>query len=289
MRDISSKTKLAALIGWPVGHSVSPAMHNTAYEDLGFDGLYVALQIPSESLEQGVRAMQLFGFMGCNVTIPHKKEVMAFMDELDDSAQACGAVNTVLFRDGKLKGYNTDGTGFVRGMREKGGFDPAGKTGLIAGAGGAALGVAFALAAAGTGKLLIVNRTVSKAEALASELNKKYPGIAEAFALTEDNESTAIKRSDYVVNTTNLGMMPNVDTVAIDTSLLEARHFVSDVVYAPLETRLLREAKARGCRTMNGIWMLVYQGLEAIRIWTGLDASPLVMHDAAVAALKDRQ
>lgn len=289
MRDISSKTKLAALIGWPVGHSVSPSMQNAAYEDMGFDGLYIALQIPPESLEQGVKAMQMFGFMGCNVTIPHKKEVMAFMDELDESARACGAVNTVLFRDGRLKGYNTDGTGFVRGMREKGGFDPAGKTGLVIGAGGAALGVAFALAAAGTKKLLIVNRTVSKAEALAEELNKRYPDLAEAFALTADNEAATIRRSDYIVNTTNLGMTPNVDTVAIDTSLLEARHFVSDVVYAPLETRLLREAEARGCKTMNGIWMLVYQGLEAIRIWTGQDASPSVMHDAAVAALEARK
>ena len=288
MRDISTKTKLAALVGWPVGHSVSPAMQNAAYEAMGIDGLYLPLQSPPESLTEGIRALETFGFMGCNVTIPHKKNVMELMDELDDSAKACGAVNTILFRDGKMKGFNTDGVGFVRGMREKGSFDPKGKIGFIIGAGGAALGVAFALASAGTKTLLILNRTEATGVKLAAALNDKYPGIAEAYALNASNAAAALKRADYVVNTTQIGMSPKDDGVPIDTSLLESRHFVSDVVYNPLETRLLKEAKAKGCATMNGIWMLVYQGIEAIRIWTGEEADAEIMCTAAVAALKAR-
>lgn len=276
---ISVNTKLAALIGWPLGHSASAVMHNEAYAAMGLDALYVLLQIAPVHVEKSIDAMETMGFMGCNVTIPHKLTVRELMDELHPSAAESGAVNTVLFKGGRRIGYNTDGTGFVRAMIEKGGFNPKGKRCLMVGAGGAARGVASALAIAGASKFIIANRTqeYEMAEKLASDMNDLRPNIAKPTTLDRDAIGAALEESDFVVHGTRLGMSPNVDTVAIDTSLLSPRHFVCDIVYSPRETRLLREAKARGCKTLDGMWMLVYQGAEAIRIWTEMEPPVDVM------------
>ena len=276
---ISVNTKLAALIGWPLGHSASAEMHNDAYAAMGLDALYLPLPVEPRNVEEAVGAMETMGFMGCNVTIPHKVVVKELMDELHPSAAESGAVNTVLFKEGRKVGYNTDGTGFVHALKEKGGFDPAGKRCLMIGAGGAARGVASALAIAGAAKFFIANRAeeYEMAERLADDMNALRHGTAAPLVLDEKNVGEALAEADFVGHATRLGMRPNEETVAFDTSLLSPRHFVCDVVYSPRETRLLREAAALGCRTLDGMWMLVYQGAEAVRIWTGLEPPVDVM------------
>ena len=266
---ISANTRPAALIGWPLGHSASAVMHNDAYAEMGLDALYIPVPAEPSRMAGIVGSMAAMGFMGCNVTIPHKVAVKELMDELHPSASESGAVNTVLFKEGRKIGYNTDGTGFVRALRERGGVDPRGKRCLVVGAGGAARGVASALAIAGGAKFYIVNRSLEKAESLAGDMNARRVGIAEAMALDDASIERALADTDIVVQATSLGMWPAVDGLAFDTSLLSPRHFVCDIVYNPRETRLLREAAARGCRTLDGMWMLVYQGAEAVRIWTG--------------------
>lgn len=270
---VSVNTRLAALIGWPLGHSASSEMHNDAYAAMGLDALYLPLPIAPDNLKAALDALADLGFIGCNVTIPYKIAVKDLMDELSPSAEESGAVNTVYFHEGRKIGYNTDGTGFVHALREKGGFEPRGKTCLIVGAGGAARGVASALAIAETEKFIIANRAeeYEMAEALAADMNTFRPGKAEAVLLSDENIAAALRDADFVVHATRLGMSPHSETVAFDPHLLSPRHMVCDVVYSPRETTLLREADQMGCRTLGGVWMLIYQGAEAIRIWTGLN------------------
>lgn len=259
----------AALIGWPLGHSASAMMHNDAYKVMGLDSVYVPLPAEPGHISEVVDSMEALGFMGTNVTIPHKVAVIDLLDELDSSASACGAVNTVLFKNGRRIGYNTDGLGFVRGMKDQGHVDPKGKKCLIVGAGGGARGVSTALAAAGITKFYIANRTFSREQHLVNDLNKLYPNIAHGIPLDNHAIAEVLDDVDIIVHATPLGMWPNVDAVAFDTNMLQPRHVVCDIVYNPRQTRLLREAAARGCRTLDGMWMLVYQGAEAVRIWTG--------------------
>lgn len=281
--NISLDTKLAGLIGYPLGHSASPAMHNSAYSDMGLDAVYLPIEIKTENVKQMVEDMELLKFIGCNVTIPHKQTVIPLMDELDESAAACGAVNTIAFKNGKKIGYNTDGMGFVRAMREKAHFDPTGKRCIVIGAGGAARGVTSALAMAGSTFFTIFNRAeeIDMARGLSDDMNRRNPNISCAKVLTNDAVKEALSTSDFVLHATSLGMSPNESSVAFDTNMLESRHAVFDVVYNPRETRLLREAKARGCITLGGLWMLIYQGAEAVKIWTGKDAPVDVMERAA--------
>jgi len=288
---ISITTKRAGLIGFPVGHSVSPAMQKAAYKAMGFDAIYMPFETPPQKLEAVIEAMKTMGFMGCNVTIPHKQAVLHMMDELDESAAICGAVNTILFNNGKMKGFNTDGLGFVRAMKEKAGFDPKGKRCLVIGAGGAARGVTAALAMSGTSFFNILNREEEfyMAEQLSSDINEKHPCISCANVLARDMVADALKDSDFVLNTTCVGMAPNIDGVPFDTELLERRHAVFDVIYTPRETRLLSEAKGKGCKTLSGFWMLIYQGVESIRIWTGKDAPVDVMAKAAESCLTQQE
>ncbi|MDO4548191.1 MAG: shikimate dehydrogenase [Clostridia bacterium] len=286
---ISVNTRLAALIGWPLGHSASAEMHNDAYGAMGLDAIYLPLPVKPENVDSVVRAMETMGFMGFNVTIPHKVAVKELMDELHPTASESGAVNTVLFKDGRRIGYNTDGTGFVHALIEKGGFNPSGKSCLMIGAGGAARGVASALAIAGVSNFFVANRAeeYEMAERLSDDMNALRPGTARALALDTENVKAALADTDFVVHATRLGMSPNENTVAFDTSLLSSRHFVCDVVYSPRETRLLREAAANGCRTLDGMWMLVYQGAEAVRIWTGMEPPLSVMAAGCERFLND--
>ncbi|MCC8178589.1 MAG: shikimate dehydrogenase [Cloacibacillus sp.] len=288
---ISVNTKLAALIGWPLGHSASAEMHNDAYAAMGLDAIYLPLPVEPQNVAEAVKAMETMGFMGCNVTIPHKVAVKELMDALPPSAAESGAGNTVLFKEGRRIGYNTDGTGFVHALIEKGDFHPSGKSCLMIGAGGAARGVASALAIAGAAKFFIANREeeYEMAERLADDMNALRPGSARPLALDKKSVGGALEEADFVVHATRLGMRPNEDTVAFDTSLLSPRHFVCDVVYSPRKTRLLREAAARGCRTLDGMWMLVYQGAEAVRIWTGMEPLVDVMAAGCERFLEDLQ
>jgi shikimate dehydrogenase len=275
---MTKKTKLFALIGDPVEKSLSPTMHNAAFEALGLDCAYVALRVPKETLADavaGIRAIRLAGF---NVTRPHKVNIIGLLDRLDKSAKMVGAVNVVKNVGGKLIGFNTDGEGAVRALKEKIG-NLSSKKILLLGAGGAARAIAFSLAQVGA-KLTIANRTASKARELVAAIEKKLGKKAVHVALRKDILTDAIAQSDILINATSTGMYPNVDETLVTADMMHRGLIVNDIVYEPLQTRLLREAKRAGAKTINGLGMLVHQGAMTFEIWIGKRAPVKVMEAA---------
>jgi len=272
---INGHTQLFGIIGDPVEHSLSPAMHNAAFAHLGLNGVYVPMR-PID-LTDGFRGLRSLGFIGVSVTVPFKVTIMDHLDAIDPVARKIGAVNTLLFErtEGHIRcsGYNTDWLGSNQALAEA--MDPAGRTILIIGAGGAARAVGFGLIEAGA-RVLLTNRTAAKGLALAAQLGCPFVAAADL----------ATVHADALINTTSVGMAPRSEGVPIDPELLSRFPVVMDIVYAPLETRLLREAAARGCRTIDGLKMLQYQGAAQFSLWTGLDAPHAVMRQALVTALQ---
>lgn len=280
---ITGKTKLLGLLGYPVEHSLSPAMHNAALDHLGLDMVYLPLPAKPEDLGRAVQGMRALGFAGANVTIPHKEAVLPWIDELSHQARLIGAVNTLVFGDGKVSGHNTDAAGFLFSLREEAGFDPAGRTCLILGAGGAARAVAVALGRAGAGTVYIANRTREKAAGLARLLDQELGVAARALSLEENELVPVLERSDLVVQASPVGMHPHSDAPPIiSPTLLSPETLVYDLIYNPPETAFLRLARERGCRTLNGLDMLVHQGARSFELWTGIPAPVAVMR-AAIA------
>ncbi|WP_374018654.1 shikimate dehydrogenase [Paenibacillus thiaminolyticus] len=273
---IDSSTAVFAVIGDPIKHSKSPLMHNAALRELGLNAVYTAFHVAPEQLEQAVQGMRALGIGGMNVTIPHKEAVMAHLDEVDESASVIGAVNTIVNRNGQLIGYNTDGLGFVRSLQEEMISDLRQSRILLIGAGGAARGIAYALLKAGCRSLHIANRTLGRAEVLASDLSAF--GTVSAMQLGERPAIDA-REVDIVIHTTSVGMHPDVHAVPFDPDWLRPDMIVSDIVYNPLETALLQEASKRGCRTHSGIGMFVYQGAIALELWTGAAAPAALMRE----------
>jgi shikimate dehydrogenase len=231
--------------------------------------------------------MRALNVVGLNVTIPHKMAVIPYLDKLDLLAGRMGAVNTIASEKGELAGYNTDAAGFLQALRSQG-VEPDGKKIVVLGAGGAAKGISFILAEAGA-SLVIINRTISRAEELASQIARDCQQKIEAVKLNEANLKAAFDGADVLVNATSVGMTPGVDRTPVPGNLLSSRLVVSDIVYNPLETRLLREAKVAGARTINGLDMLVWQGALAFEKWTGKEAPFEVMKQAAIQALQDEK
>ena len=275
---VDGRTTLFGIIGRPVTHSMSPAMHNAAFAELGINGIYVPMQ--PDNLEHGFHGLKSLGFIGVSVTVPFKVEIMPYLDHIDPVAQKIGAVNTLLFDRGNpdnvlCKGYNTDWLGSNQALADA--MDLKGSTVLIIGAGGAARAVGFGLIEAGV-KVLLTNRTESKGLDLAAQLGCSFvPG-----------DALGTIRTDGLVNTTSVGMHPQSDAIPIQADLLANFPVVMDIVYAPLQTRLLREAAARGCRTIDGLQMLLYQGAAQFRLWTGKTAPHPTMRDALLQALQAR-
>jgi shikimate dehydrogenase len=282
---INAETKLCGVIGNPVRHTLSPAMHNAAISHLRLDYAYLAFQVKNAELGDTIKGMRALGMRGLNVTIPHKVAVLQFLDELDEMALNMGAVNTIVNDNGKLKGYNTDAGGFLQSLLAAG-FDPQNKKVVLLGAGGAARAVGFALAC-NKAQITVLNRGIELEQAilLAQHLSRAATSEIKALALDESNLAKALKTADLVVNATSLGMTPNVQHTPVPAHLLKKELVVYDVVYSPLETRLLREAAACGCRTVSGLEMLVRQGALALELWTGQTAPVDVMRNAALAAL----
>ncbi|BFH12706.1 shikimate dehydrogenase [Paenibacillus melissococcoides] len=273
---IDSSTAVFAVIGDPIKHSKSPLMHNAALRELGLNAVYTAFRVAPEQLGQAVQGMRALGIGGMNVTIPHKEAVMAHLDEVDESASVIGAVNTIVNRNGRLIGYNTDGLGFVRSLQEEMISDLRQSRILLIGAGGAARGIAYALLKAGCRRLHIANRTLARAEALARDLSAF--GTVAAVQLGE-RPAIGAHEADIVIHTTSVGMHPDVEAVPFDPDWLRPDMIVSDIVYNPLETALLREAGKRGCRTHSGLGMFVYQGAIALELWTGAAAPAALMRE----------
>lgn len=279
LRVAGSDTRLAAVIGFPVRHSLSPAMHNAAFRALDLDWIYVACEVAPGGVGAAFAGARALGFGGLSVTIPHKAAALEAVDEATDAARAVGAVNTVVpTGDGRLRGDNTDGAGFLGSLADEG-FDPTGRTCAVLGAGGAARAVVHALAAAGALEIVVINRTPAHAEAAA----------ALAGAAGRVGSAADVLRADLVVNATPLGLAGRASTGAdelpIDPELLGDRHLVVDLVPNPAVTPLMRAARVRGAAVAGGIGMLVHQGALAFELWTGRPAPVAVMRAAAVQAL----
>ena len=283
---ISGKTKVCGVIGDPVEHSMSPVMHNAAFKKLGVDYLYVPFRVRKEELGKAIEGMRALNIRGLNVTIPHKVTIIPFLDELDTLAEQIGAVNTIVNNEGVLRGYNTDATGFLQALLEKD-IEPKGKNVVILGAGGASRAISFILAERGA-NLVILNRLLELdwAEELARRISEDFGKEVEALELNEKNLARVLEKANILVNATSVGMSPDVDETPVPARLLKPGLVVFDIVYNPIETRLLREAEATGAQTISGLDMLVWQGALAFEQWTGLKAPVDVMKREAIKLLE---
>jgi shikimate dehydrogenase len=280
---VDSQTGLLALIGDPVGHSKSPDMMNRALKSHGLPYVYLAFQVAPERLKEAVNGFRALGVKGWNVTIPHKVAIMEHLDEIDESALAIGAVNTVVCEEGKWVGYNTDGPGYLRSLKEEWDLPFSGLKAVILGAGGAARAVGYALATAGVPEISIANRTVEKAEALANHLSS----FTQTRAVSLKEGKDVIEKADLVINTTSVGMHPDRDATPVPAEWFHEGQYVSDLIYHPRETALLKGAKQQGAKVHEGLGMLVYQAAIAFEKWTGVPAPVSLMKQALANSLKD--
>jgi len=256
---MDSQTELYGVIGNPVRHSLSPMIHNGAFRRLGWNAVYLAFEV--KNVEEALRGIRGLGVRGVSVTIPFKTEVLPFLDKIEGLAKKVGAVNTIINRRGRLIGYNTDCEGALEALEEK--MDLRGKRVVLLGAGGAARAIGFGLKERGV-PLIVVNRSKERGWALSKELRCNYLPIS-SLARMKEGELEA----DILINATSLGMVPRDGETPIPKKFLKKGMVVMDIVYEPLQTRLLREAKEKGCVTVDGLEMLIRQGMAQFEIWTG--------------------
>lgn len=282
MWALTGSTQVFGVLGYPVGHSLSPAMHNAALRALGLDAVYVPFTVRPEDLPQALRGLAALNVRGVNVTIPHKEAAFRLVDEALDEAAAIRAVNTIAVESGRLIGHNTDVYGFLAPLHEVG-IGLEGARAVVIGAGGAARAVVSALARAGS-KLTVVNRTEERAVNLVRELGG---ADSEVLAVGSAALRARLAEAALVVNATSAGMEPHTETLPpVPLECLSRECVVYDLVYRPEVTGLLRFALERGCRTVGGLPMLVHQGARALRIWTGMEPPVEVMMEAARAAIR---
>jgi shikimate dehydrogenase len=264
-------TPVYVVIGNPIGHSLSPLMHNSALAHSGLAGCYLAFRV--DNIAAAVDGIRSLGIRGASITIPHKVSVMEYLDEVDPLAADIGAVNTIVNRDGILYGYNSDCAGAVKAVSEK--TSIKGRDMVIIGAGGAARAIGFGLIQQG-GTVTIVNRSIARGEKLAGDLGCRFKPLSQLKSLP----------CQIVVNTTPVGMMPDVDSMPLSPGLLDSGMVVMDVVYNPLQTRFLQEAQSIGCETVDGVSMFVHQGAVQFELWTGKKAPVDVMRRVVLEELK---
>ncbi len=260
-KEINRETKLYGVIGNPVSHSMSPAIHNVAFSEKELNNIYVPLNIAD--IDTFMRKYKKINFQGFSVTIPHKESVLPFLDDLDHTARKIGAINTIVNRNGKLIGYNTDCMAAVMGLEcslKETGEKLNNKKISIIGAGGAARAIAFGLKEKGC-DITIFNRTIKRAEKLSHDVQCRFESFEEIHKLD----------SDILINTTSIGMFPDVNQTPVPQNILKEGMIVFDAVYNPMETRLLREANENGCHTVNGLSMFINQAAEQFRLWTNID------------------
>lgn len=264
---ITGKTRLLAVIGAPIAHSLSPIIQNAALHAAGLDYVYAALPVRADALASAVRGLYDAGIAGFNVTIPFKTAIIPLMDALSEDARRIQAVNTVVVEDGRLVGHNTDVAGFLAGFAERG-IALTGKNAVLIGAGGAARAALWGLLRSGVSSVAIGVRCVEKGAALAADFVAN--GAVRACAFDDPAFARALVAADIVVQTTPLGMTPHTEEMPpVDAAMIKPSAVVYDLIYTPAETRFLREARARGCEAINGETMLVAQGAEAFHLWTG--------------------
>jgi shikimate dehydrogenase len=269
--NINAQTKLYCIFGSPVAHSLSPAMQNAAFASMGLNAVYLAFE-PSGPAD-AVAAMKSLPIHGASVTIPFKTGLLRHLDAVDPLARKIGAINTLHNMNGTITGYTTDGYGAMRAL-QRGGASVKGSRTLIIGNGGSARAIAFTMLQEGA-RVVIAGRNPERITALASDLRTHHNGVDHILLEAVDSKFT--RRIDIIINATPVGMEPRSEELPISPDVLHPEHAVMDIVYAPILTRLLMEAGARGCRTISGIDMLLYQGTRQFEIWTGLEAPEAVM------------
>ncbi len=278
------KAELVGVLGFPVAENPTGVMQEAAFAAVGLNWRYLNIEVPPERLADAMIGVRAFGMRGINLTIPHKVAVMQYLDEIAPDARVIGAVNTVRREGDRLIGENTDGKGFLRGVRQDAGVDPAGKRVVILGAGGAARAVATELALAGAAALTVINRSPERGERMVADL-RANTGVPVTFVVWQGTYRVP-EDTDILVQATSIGLYPDVDGMPpVDLSAAPTHMLVCDVVFNPPETRLLAAAKARGLPTLDGLSMLVYQGAIGFEMWTGQPAPEAVMKKALREAL----
>ncbi|WP_226673192.1 shikimate dehydrogenase [Rossellomorea aquimaris] len=272
---------LYGVIGDPIAHSMSPLMHNSAFKENGIDAEYVKFHVMKEQLPEAILGIKALGIKGVNVTVPHKELVMPLLDEIDPLAEAIGAVNTIVNDNGKLIGYNTDGLGFVEGLKKLAGDSIKNKSILIIGAGGAAKAIYYTLASSGVGRIDVTNRTPDRAE----KMMETCPFALQSVFLTLDDAENVLQEYDVIIQTTSIGMYPHIDQSPLKIGKLKPGSIVSDIIYNPLETSLLKQAKQKGALTQNGLDMFVFQGALSFEKWTGIFPAYSIMKNIVLQQL----
>ncbi|MFA5644914.1 MAG: shikimate dehydrogenase [Candidatus Ratteibacteria bacterium] len=285
---VTGKTSITGVFGYPIEHTLSPAFQNAAFRALGLNWIYLPFKVHPNHIAEAVASIRSLGLQGVNVTIPHKQAVIPFLDELDKEAKLLGAVNTISNRKGKLKGYITDGKGFITSLIEEGKFNPKGSSVILLGAGGSGYAIGSALAGYGVKSIKIFNRTYSRAQALYTHI-KNTLSFSEVHILDKEsfNSIELWQHSDLLINTTSVGMKPEDETL-VPISLLRKISFVYDIVYNRT-TPLIKAARAANIPCLNGISMLVYQGAASFEIWTGHSAPIPIMRQAVLKALRGEE
>ncbi len=280
-RTLSGETKVCGIFGNPIRHSASPRMHGAAYRALGLNWVYVPFLVEPDSLATAVKAIRSLGIMGVNVTIPHKEQVIPLLDELDDSAHRSGSVNTIVRRGNRLIGYSTDGDGLLLSLKRELNRDVLGQSIFLIGAGGAARSIAFSVVAAGASSLWVSNRTRFRADALCHDIRQVFPNC-QVHAMDEGSPKMddALRHADIVINTTPIGMAPNVDAIPYSSiAWVTDKHLVCDIIYKPHPTRWLKEVAERGAQTVGGAGMLAGQGILAFHLFTGFEVPYDIMRN----------
>jgi len=284
MLMINGKTKITGLIGDPVEHTISPHMHNAGFSYFNLNYVYVSFQVKKENLQAAIIGAKSLDIKGLNVTIPHKIDVMKFLDTIDTTAEHIGAVNTIKLDD-EIKGFNTDGLGAIRAIEELSAVKN--KKIVILGAGGASRAISFQAVLSKAGRVIIANRTIDKALKLTDNLKNNLDADAMAMGLG-DKLKKELLDTDILINTTPIGMYPNINQKPLVTSdMMHEGLIVNDVIYNPLETELLKEAHKAGAKAISGIKMLIYQGIESFKIWTGREPPLKVFEDAIEEELNE--
>ncbi len=285
--QITGQTKIVGIIGAPIKHSRSPQIHNAAIAALGLDYVYVPFHVQPDNLGAAIEGFKAINVVGINVTIPHKQDVIPYLDEISREATLIGAVNTLVFKEGAIAGENTDAPGFLQAMQEEGFKVPQGGTAVVIGAGGSARAIVVALALAGVQTICITNRTVSRAVALATNLSEKTGASIYGIGLDDPKLPSTVGTSQLIVNTAATSMDVS-HPLLIDPEWLEPQSIVYDIVYTPPETRLLQAAAEKGCHTIGGLGMLVHQGAIAFEKWTGVKPPVETMRQVLQCALDQK-
>lgn len=283
---MDANTKLFCVLGDPVEHSLSPAMHNAVFKKLRLNCAYAAFRVAPGDLGSATSGMRALGFVGANVTIPHKVKVIEFLDELSEEAKIIGAVNTIKFGE-KITGYNTDGLGAMKALINNN-ANPKNKKILILGSGGAARAIAITLALKGeVASLTILGVVEEELKKLIEDINRNTKIAATGKMMSEEMKREEIAKADILIHCTPVGMHPKVNETLVTKDMLQKKLVVMDIVYNPLETKLLKEAKKTGAKTIGGIEMFANQGAESEKIWLGIDAPVELMRRVVLKELKN--